>query len=125
MKVLNAPSHPLLTRFLSTGEVINNDDAKVVPPSAIMMEVSFGYIGLYYYQLFKAVTFTLRYFFLVPCSLQSAIAWFLLYYLILKPLKLLTIDDDYTERLRAVGLYSRFSFFEVLSCQKLFLFNRL
>ena len=63
--------------------------------------------------VFEALIFPCRYYFILH-SLQSAIAWFLLYYLVLKPFKLLTIDDEHTERLRAVGLYSRFSFFEVL-----------
>jgi len=44
---------------------------------------------------------------------QSAIAWILLYYVVLKPLNLLTIDSEYTAKLKAVGLSSRFGYFEV------------
>ena len=44
---------------------------------------------------------------------QSAMAWILLYYLVLKPLKLLPVDKALTEKYEDADLRSRFSYFDV------------
>lgn len=51
-----------------------------------------------------------------PCLLQTTIAWFLFYYLVLKPLGLLKTENSHSERFNAIGLRSRFGYFEVLLC---------
>ncbi len=86
----------LLWCFL--GEVFDGDDDYVVPRTANIMEV-FCQCG----SPFPLLQLTFA---------QSAIAWILLYHVVLRPLKIIPKDEHAAKRYETNGLKPRFSYFE-------------